>query len=55
MKFLLKMVLGKFREHPVLVGSEVFIEIGTGEDNFRERPVFVANQEFHESDTGKIS
>jgi hypothetical protein len=43
MKFLMKMVLGKFREHPVLGGNEVFSEIGTGKRKFRERPVFLAN------------
>ena len=43
MKSLIKMVLGKFREHPVLGGSEVFSEVGTGKRKNRERPVFLAN------------
>ena len=38
MKFLIKMVLGKFREHPVLGGSEVFSELGTETGKLHERP-----------------
>jgi len=51
MKFVIKMVLGKFREHPVPGGNEVV----SGKGKLRGRPVFVANYKFHENDTGKIS
>ena len=34
---------GHFRAHPVLRGSDVFSQVGTGKRKDRERPVFAAN------------
>ena len=54
MKFLMKMVLGKFREHPVLGGSEVFSELGTETGKLHGRPVFVQIKIFMKMILGKF-
>ena len=55
-KMLIKMVLGKFREHPVLLGNEVVDENGTRQISRAScDPVLVGNEVFDENGTGQIS